>query len=501
MNPTYEKLKRRLAEITDLQQIENVLWWDQQTMMPPAGGELRADALATIGRMSHELFVAGETRRLLDEVRSYEDSLDPESDEASLIRVARRDYEKASRVPGELRAEIARAASHGQQVWSDARARNDFARFLPALERNVELKLRYVDCFDPAEEPYDILLDDYERDMTTAEVRRIFAEVKPALVPLIAQLAERDDPSLADVLRGAFPVQTQAALSREVVERFGMPRGVWRLDPTEHPFASGAGTSDIRITTHYDPGNLDSLFATMHEYGHGLYEQQVDSQLDRTPLASGVSLGLHESQSRMWENLVGRSMPFWRSYYARLQELFPGELGGVELDRFYAAINRVHPSLIRIHADEVTYNMHIILRFELEQDIVNGRVALADLPQRWNEKMWDYLGIEVPTDAEGVLQDVHWSGGSIGYFSTYSLGNIISVQIWERIRADIPDLDEQIERAEFAPLREWLREHLHRHGRKFSPRETLAKIVGGPIETGPYLRYLNAKFERDPVAA
>jgi len=490
---TFDQLKTRLAEIQDLRKIGAVLSWDQQTMMPSAGAGGRAEALATLNRMSHELFVAGETGRLLESLRSYEDSLDPDCDEASLIRVTRADYEKAARVPAELEAEMSRAASHGLQAWVAAREASDFSRFLPALEENVGLKHRYVECFETGTERYDVLLDDYERGMTTAEVRTIFSRLKEELVPLIAGIAERDDPSLADVLTGDFPVERQRSFGHEIVERFGFRPDSWRLDSTEHPFASGAGVNDIRITTHYDPTNFDSLFATIHEYGHGLYEHGVDPALDRTPLGSGVSLGLHESQSRMWENLVGRGRPFWSHVYPSFQSTFPEALGSVELDRFLAAVNRVTPSLIRIHADEVTYNLHVILRFELEQEIVNGRVELRDLPEEWNRRMHEYLGVEVPDDARGVLQDVHWSGGGIGYFPTYSLGNVISVQIWERVRADVPDLEEGFARGDFAPLREWLRKHLHRHGRKFTPKETLERVVGGPIDPGPYLRYLKEK--------
>jgi carboxypeptidase Taq len=439
--------------------------------------------------MTHDLFVADETGRLLEELRGFEEAHDPDSFEASLIRVTRRDYEKAVRVPGELRAEMSRAGSQGVGVWAKAKEESDFASFLPTLERNVELRFQYVDCFEPAEEPYDILLDDYEEGMRTAEVRRIFDELKQELVPLIAASRGRE----VGAVDGEFAVEVQEALSREVLELFGHRPGAWRLDPTVHPFASGGGMDDIRVTTHYAPGNLESLFATMHEYGHGLYEHQVAPELDRSPLASGVSLGLHESQSRMWENLVGRSLPFWRFFYPRLQERFPAELGSVDLETFYRSVNQVQPSLIRIHADEVTYNMHIILRFELEQELLAGTVALRDLPDEWNRRMWDYLGIEVPDDAHGVLQDVHWSGGSMGYFPTYSLGNVMSVQIWERAKEDLPELEEQLERGEFAPLREWLGEHLHRHGRKYQPAETLEKVVGAPIETEPYLRYLRDK--------
>jgi carboxypeptidase Taq len=500
MTDDLRTLKTRLAEVTDLRRVGSLLFWDQQTMMPRAAAPARAEQLATLNRMAHELFVSDETRRLLEAVRPLEESLDPESDDACLIRVTREDFEKASRVPGELRAELTRAGSHGLEAWHQAKAKSDFSLFLPALERNVELKHRYVECFDPADEPYDILLDDYERGMTTAEVRAIFDELKTELVPLVRDIAERDDPSLADVVEGDFDVDEQRELCHEIVEAFGYRRYTWRLDPTAHPFASGGGVDDIRITTFYYPSNLDSIFATMHEYGHGLYEHQVDAALDRTPLGSGVSLGLHESQSRMWENLVGRSLPFWRGFYSQVQDRFPDELGSVEVDRFYAAVNRVHPSLIRIHADEVTYNMHVILRFELEQEIVNGRIDLRDLPEAWNAKIEEYLGLEVPNDAQGVLQDVHWSGGAIGYFSTYSLGNVLSLQIWERVLEELPDLYDSIERGEFGELREWLRDRLHRHGRKFSPKETLAKIVGGPIDAGPYLRYLEEKHGA-PTAA
>jgi carboxypeptidase Taq len=328
--------------------------------------------------------------------------------------------------------------------------------------------------------------------MKTAEVARIFAEVKAELVPLIAEQAGREvDESF---LTGHFPLDKQVALDWEVVDMFGHRPGAWRIDPTEHPFTSDAGIDDIRITTHYYEDSLKSLFSTMHEYGHGLYQHQLPARIAHLPTGSAVSLGLHESQSRLWENLVGRSEPFWRFLYPRLQEVFPEQFRSVELERFYAAINRVQPSLIRIRADEVTYGMHVILRFELEQDIVNGRVELRDLPQRWAEKMHDYLGVEVPDHANGVLQDMHWSVGLIGYFSTYLLGTVMSVQIWERAADDIGDLEQQIERGEFAALREWLGEHVHAYGSKFPPQETLRRATGSTIDAKPYLAYLKKKY-------
>jgi carboxypeptidase Taq len=486
------RLKERLTRITDLDRIGRVLGWDQQTMMPAAGIVHRAEHLATLRRISHELLADDETGHLLDELRPLEESLPADADDAALIRLARRDYEKAARVPAELRAEMARAAAQARSVWVKARAESDFAQFLPALERNIELRHRYVECFDGVDEPYDILLDDFEPQTTTAEVREIFAELKAELIPLIAEL--RNDDGDDSFLRGTFPIDRQETLAKEVVTLFGFRPDTWRLDPTEHPFASGAGVDDIRITTHYDPETMKSLFSTMHEYGHGLYSHQLPRHLERFPTGGSCSLGIHESQSRLWENLVGRSVPFWRLLYPRAQEAFPAQLRAVELDDFLAAINRVRPSLIRIKADEVTYGMHVILRFELEQDIINRRVALRDLPGVWNERMNEYLGVDVPDDAHGVLQDTHWASGHIGYFATYLLGTVMSVQIWQQVLADVPDLEDQIEHGEFGALREWLGENVHRHGKKFAPQETLRRATGTTLDAKPYIAYLRAKY-------
>ncbi len=488
----FDELKTRLAQVTDLGRVRRVLAWDMQVIMPPAGAAVRGEQQATLDRISFDLFVSPETERLLGELRSYEDSLDPDSDDASLIRVARKDYEKAARVPPELRTEIVKAGTEGFMAWREAKPANDYASFRPFLERHLELRRRYVELFPEADEQYDVLLDDYERGMKAAEVRSVFDRLKEELVPLVAEAGElwgEDDGTLAR----SFPADEQEALSREVIDLFGHREGAWRLDPTVHPFASGGGINDVRITTKYEPTGLESFFATMHEYGHGLYEHQVAAELDRTPLGSGVSLGIHESQSRMWENLVGRSRPFWRFFYPRLQERFRTQLRDVDEETWFRAVNRVQPSLIRIAADEVTYNMHVILRFELEQDLLAGTVDLRDLPNEWNRRMDEYLGVDVPDDARGVLQDMHWGTGTIGYFPTYSLGNVMSVQIWERIRDDIPDLDDRLERGEFGPLREWLGEHIHRHGRKFLPQETLERAVGARIDPEPYLRYLREK--------
>ena len=493
MADALEQLQERLTEITDLGKVGRLLSWDQQTMMPLAGTAHRADQMATVYRLAHERFTDPAVGRLLEELRPLEESLDPDSDDAALIRVVRRDYEKAVNVPASLRAAMTRAAAEARPVWVKAKAESNFASFLPSLERIVELKLEYVDCVaDGTAERYDALLDDYEPQTTTAEVRRLFEELKPPLVELIAELRQREvDDSF---LHADFPPERQRELAFEVIDLFGHRPDSWRIDPTEHPFASGPGRNDVRITTNYHPDSLESLFSTMHEYGHGLYNHQLPQHLERLPTGQSCSLGIHESQSRLWENLVGRSLPFWRLFYPRLQETYPEVFANVDLERFHAGIRTTKPGLIRIQADEVTYGMHVMLRFELEQDIVEGRVALRDLPQRWNEKMWDYLGVEVPDDGHGVLQDVHWSGGSIGYFSTYLIGTVASVQIWEAACRDVPDLEDQVGRGEFAPLREWLGEHVHALGRKFSPQETLRRATGSSLAAQPYLDYLRSTY-------
>jgi carboxypeptidase Taq len=349
-----------------------------------------------------------------------------------------------------------------------------------------------VDCYPPADDPYDTLLDDFEPGMKTAEVRQIFDRLKEALIPLIAA-RETATPTVT----GTFPAAKQRQLALEIIRRFGYDESSWRIDTAPHPFASSIATTDIRITTREPEDSLDGLFAAMHETGHGLYECGVDPALERTPLARGASLGLHESQSRLWENLVGRSRPFWQWFYPRVQEAFPDELGSVDAETWFHSINDVSPGLIRIEADEATYNLHIILRFELEQQLMNGEIETRDLPEAWNAAMKQYLGVDVPDDAHGVLQDVHWSRGAFGYFPTYSLGNVMSVQIWEKLREDVTDVDDQMARGEFGAIQDWLRTHIHVHGRKYLPAETIERAVGGPIDPEPYLAYLKKKLSAE----
>jgi carboxypeptidase Taq len=498
MEERFAELKTRLAEIHDVRRAQEVLFWDQTVMMPPGGGPVRGAQLSTLDKIAHSTFVADETGKLLEELRPYEESLDYDSDEASLIRTTRRDWKKARRVPAELAAEMVRAAAEAHDVWAKAREEDDYATFLPHLERAVELKRRYVDCFEGYDEPYDVLLDDYEPGMKTAEVRAVFDDLKAELVPLIAEVGSTEPEE--EFMSGPFPIDAQHEFSLRVIERFGYDPQFFRLDLTVHPFAASSGTQDIRLTTRYKDDDITSVFTAMHECGHGLYEHGVSQSLERTPLCHGVSSALHESQSRLWENLVGRSRPFWNHFYPQLQEAFPQALGDVDQERFYRAINRVRPSHIRVDADEATYNLHIILRFELEQEILAGSVGLKELPEVWNARFEEYFGIPCPDDRLGVLQDVHWSGGGFGYFPTYSLGNIVSVQIWEKVAAEIPDLHDQFERGEFGQLHEWLRTHLYALGRKFTPQETLERVVGGPIDAKPYIGYLREKLGT-PAAA
>jgi carboxypeptidase Taq len=491
-------LRGRLAEISDLGRAANVLGWDQRVMMPPLGGEARAEALGTLGRILHERFVDDEVGALLERLRPYEESLEYDSDDASLIRVTRRDWEKARRVPAELRADMIRAGARGHQIWVDARANNDFASFLPALEQNLELKRRYVECFEWDDSPYTPLLDDYEPFMTTTEVAEVFGVVRPVLAELV-QAAPKID---ASFLEGQFPTDLQREFAERILATVGFEDGSWRLDPTVHPFCTSFSTRDVRLTTRYHDSGIESLWSTMHEAGHGQYAHGISRSLERTPLAGAPSLGLNESQSRTWENLVGRSRPFWSYWYEPLQATFPDQLGDVGFEAFLSAINRAEPGLIRVEADETTYSLHIILRFELERALFEGTLDPKDLPEAWNKRMRDLLGVEVPDDARGVLQDVHWSSGGIGYFPTYALGNVISLQIWAVVQEAIPDLDDQMEAGELEGLSEWLRDNLYSLGRKLTPTETIERLTGSPtIDPQPYLAYLREKLSALPASA
>jgi carboxypeptidase Taq len=490
----FAELLRRLGELQDVEKAGQVLGWDEETKMPPLGAEARAEQRATLARIAHELQTAPALGELLEALRPFEAEQPYESFEASVIRVARCDYEKAVRVPADLRADLSRLASHGYRAWLEAREREEYSVLLPYLEQGLELRRRYVECFAPYDDPYDPLLDIYEPGMKTAEVEPIFDRLKEALVPMIRTFAE-SGPVDDSCLHGRFPRDGQRRFSLAMLERWGMDRSAWRLDKTVHPFMTCFSPSDIRLTTNFHEDSLHGVLSCLHEFGHGVYERNVDPRFTRTPLAEGVSSAFHESQSRLWENLVGRNLATWRFFYGALQEAFPDHFEGVPLETFHRALNKVEPTMRRVDSDEVTYSLHIILRFELERAMLSGELALADLPEAFDAKMRDYLGLQPPDIVAGALQDAHWSDLTFGYFPTYALGNVVSVQLWEKAEAAIGPLDEQFERGEFAPLREWLTEHVYRWGRSFTPQELLQRAAGGGMDPEPYVRYLERKLE------
>jgi len=494
MEQKLNTLKERLADVLRVNQAVAVLSWDQQTYMPEGGTQDRGDHLATLSKLAHEMFTSDDVGRLFDDLKPYAEQLEPDSDDARLIAVTDRRYRKQTRVPSKWVAEYAQATAVAHQAWVEARHDSNFAHFQPNLERIIELRRQYADMFAPYEHVYDPLLDDFEPGMKTTEVQQIFGALRPQQVALIQAISQR--PQIDDgFLLVHYDEQKQWDFGVEVVTRYGYDWKRGRQDRSPHPFTTSFGIGDVRITTRFDPLRIHTaLFGTMHEAGHAMYEQGIDPALGRTPLADGASLGVHESQSRMWENLVGRSREFWSYFFPRFKEYFPGQVGNVDLETFYRAINKVEPSLIRVEADEATYNLHIMLRLELEIALMEGSLQASQLPEAWNTRFQEYLGITPPNDALGVLQDIHWSEGLFGYFPTYALGNLISLQLWEKINQDIPDLPDQICRGEFGALLGWLRENIHRHGAKYEPQDLVQRVTGSKINPEPYVRYLRSKF-------
>ncbi len=494
MSEQLEQLKQRLGEVDDLGRAASVLSWDQQVNMPPGGNEGRGQQFATLSKLVQEKFTSDEVGRLLEDLKQEFEGADPDSDEAALIRVTSRNYEKAKRVPPEFIREQAVVSSQAFQGWMEARGKADFSIFRPHLEKVVDLVQQYIAFFPPGDHPYDTLLDNYEPGMKTEEVKAIFDKLRPKQVKLIKAIAASKQVKDAFLFR-KYNEKKLIDFGVDVITRFGYDWNRGRQDKAPHPFETTFNVNDVRITTRFEEDNpLATLFSSMHEAGHAMYEQGVNPAYERTPLSGGTSLAVHESQSRMWENLVGRSLPFWEHFYPMLKKTFPAQLEGVSLKTFYKAINKVEPSLIRVNADEATYNLHIMLRLELEIGMVEGTIAVKDLPEIWNTKMQEYLGVVPPDDAKGVLQDIHWSGGAIGYFSTYALGNLVSAQLWEKIRKDLRDLDDQICKGNFSELLAWLRSNIHRHGHKYDPQELVQRVTGSRITPEPYIRYLTKKY-------
>jgi carboxypeptidase Taq len=488
--PELAALRDRLAEVHHLGAAVAVLWWDQNVCMPPAGAPARAEALGALERIAHERLTAPEVARALAALESYRDGLDPDSDEARYLARAQRDHEKAARVPADLAAAMAREGALGEQAWLEARAADDFELLRDSLERQVELRRRYAACFPEAAHPYDVLLDDFEEGATIAALRPLLDELQHGLRPLVKAAGRPGE----GVWNRPVPRERQERLVHDVLAGIGFDAARFRLDVSPHPFSQSPALGDHRITTRYREDDLTwALHSALHEFGHALYEAQLDPALGPGPLAHAVSLGVHESQSRLWENQVGRSRPFCAWLLERLQTNCDG-FGDLTADDLFAALQGVRPSLVRTEADETTYNLHVVLRVGLEVALLEGSLEVAELPGAWDDGMESLLGVRPQSPREGVLQDIHWPAGLMGYFATYTLGNLMAAQLWERAQADLPDLEAGFAAGEFAPLREWLREHIHRHGRRHTPRELLERATGDGLRVEPLLAYLEGRL-------
>jgi len=494
MSDPVDQLRDYLGPIEDLKSAAAALTWDQETYMPDGGAEARAQQLSTLQSRAHEQFTSEKTGELIDRAAAATDAADPLDDDASLVRVTRRDYERARSVPASLVAELSAATSRAKEAWKTARHEDEFGAFAPHLERLVDLSVEKAEAIGYENVPYDALLKEYEPGLTTEEVSTTFSALREDLVPLVDAIA--DAPQLDDdVLHRSYPQPKQKEFVEQILADLGYDDERGRQDVSAHPFTTSFSRNDVRITTRYDESFLPSaLFSAIHEGGHALYEQGLDPALERTPLAEGASLGVHEAQARLWENHVARSRPFWRHYVPHIQETFPDALGDVDFETFYRAVNRVEPSLIRVEADEVTYNLHVMLRFELERGLIAGTISVNDLPERWNETMDEFLGVVPSTDANGVLQDVHWSQGAFAYFPSYTLGTLTAAQLMEAIRADIPDLNAQMADGHFDGVLDWLRTHVHQHGRKLTAPQLLERTTDRSLSADAWLRYATDKF-------
>jgi carboxypeptidase Taq len=500
LQTVYDELCGFVRQTALIESISELLGWDERTMMPRAAGEYRAEQITYLSGLIHRRRTDPQLNAWLNDLTGSSLDADPHSPSGATIREVRRDYEKRCKLPQTLVEQLTRACVLGQQAWTEARKQDDFASFRPHLERIFQLKLEQAQAIGYASEPYDALLDDFEPQARTADVAGVLAGLKNELTPLVASLVGSSRKPRRDILRRRYPVADQEAFGRQVAEAIGFDFRRGRIDVTAHPFCAGMGPHDCRITTRYDEHDFPmAFFGILHEAGHGLYEQGLPTEHYGLPPGSYVSLGIHESQSRLWENAVGRSRSFWRHFFPLAQQRFPDALSDVGLDDFHFAVNDVRPSLIRVEADEATYNLHIIIRFELERAVLAGELRVADLPGAWRDKYRENLGIEPPSDADGVLQDIHWSAGLIGYFPTYTLGNLYAAQFFAQADADLGGIDGLLARGEFAPLLGWLRDRIHVRGQCYSAAELAVAVTGRPLSHQPLLDLLRGKY--DPLYA
>lgn len=500
----YQKLQEHIAAYNDLLNILNLLKWDTRTQMPSGGAETRGQQMATISRLAKELFVSDKTAHLLDAAEAEIAAEPSDSYAVRAVRQTREYYDIQKRIPAELLGEMATLAPRSEHVWAEAKKNNDFASFAPYLQKMLDLNRALANAVGYEDHPFDALVFEYEPSMTAARLRVLFNDLKEGVLPLLRRIVANDRPLEKDLWAHQYPIEKQRAFGLEIAQKFGYDIDRGRLDIAPHPFEISFTRQDVRITTRYDLRYLPmALFGTLHETGHALYEQNIDPSLTRSALTTdflgqyavgGTSYGAHEFSSRLWENQIGRSRAFWECHLPRLKEIFPEQLHDVDADLFYRAVNRVQPSLIRVEADEVTYNLHIMLRVEIEMGMLDGSIRVADLPEVWRAKMQEYLGVTPPDDSQGALQDVHWSGGGFGSFPGYTIGNIMSAQILAAAYQSLPDLDGALARGDYAPLLHWLTENVYRHGRAYSVNELLQRVSGSDLHVKPYLEYLNTKF-------
>ena len=495
MSSPYQNLLAKVNEIHDLEKASGLLMWDREVIMPKAGNTIRVQQITTLRRLIHQMSTSDEMGEQIEAAAAELADAPYDSDEASLIRYLRDQFAEARKLPPEFVIRVSTISGQANPVWVQARAENDFASFRPWLEQIVALGQEMAELYGYEDEKYDPLLDKFEKGMKTAEVRAIFNAQKEATRPLLQAIQERGKPVDDAILHQPYDIDQQKAFAHFIAPKVGYDFSRGFLGTAVHPFASSFSRYDARITTRWYPNFINpSLFGTLHESGHAIYEQGTHPALARTPLARGTSSGIHESQSRMMENVVGRSWGFWQAYFPVLQEHFPAQLGHVDAHDFYRAVNKVQPSFIRVEADELTYNMHIILRFELEQALINGDLAVADLPAAWNDKMRELLGVVPPDDRQGVLQDIHWSRPGFGYFPTYALGNLYAAQLYEAAVAQQPAIAEEMAQGQVTSLLAWLGEHIHQHGRKFTPAELVQRATGRALSHEAFVRYVTNKF-------
>jgi len=490
----YENFIARVKELSLIGGLSGIMGWDQETMMPPKGGKLRSEMMAFLSSQAHNRITDPEMGKLLSSLKSGNLS----EEQAANVREVSRSYDKATKLPANLVEEKARHKSQSLQVWQEARAENDFEKFRPYLEKTVELTCKTAECYGYDENIYDALLDIYEPGMTVSQLDPLFAGLREAIVPLIKAIGDSpNQPDISFLQLDKFSEEKQREFSLKVSQDIGFDFDAGRMDTSTHPFCSGAGPNDVRFTTRYDEEYpFGCLYGVMHETGHGTYEQGLLEEHEGTPMGQAVSLGVHESQSRMWENMVGRSRGFWQYYIDEFKSCFNHLPSDLDIDTLHRAVNTVQPSLIRVESDEATYNLHIMVRYEIEKQLVNGNIKVSELPDFWNSQMKEYLGVTPPDNAKGVLQDIHWSMGAIGYFPTYTLGNLYAAQLYAAALADDPKIPNKIAKGEFTVLLDWMRSHIHVHGSKLLPADLITKATGKEPSSDYFIDYLTSKYTR-----